>query len=176
MPAMKCFLKSSEEPIIVTLPARKIICFSIMSSLCHRGTPWRGCVHTAYTDFLLSCLVNYSSLSCPYHTDTRLLSTRLQSSSPWFLTEVSTISNWQKKKREKKLFLKEAQEHKKHTNRIRTRIDRFSVCNTGDVRCVVLYGTSTFHPHFADLNRHFACCSSCCHSNISIYPARQLYK
>lgn len=32
----------------------------------------------------LSCLVNYSSLSCPYHTDTRLLSTRLQSSSPDF--------------------------------------------------------------------------------------------
>lgn len=84
MPAMKCFLKWSEEPIIVTLPVRRIIFLSIMSFLCHTGTPRRGCVHTAYTDFLLSCLVNYSSISCPYHTDTRLLSPRLQSSSPDF--------------------------------------------------------------------------------------------
>lgn len=69
----------SKEPIIVTL-----MCFSIISVLCHRGTPCRGCVQTAYTDLLLSCLVNYSSLSCPYHTDTRLLSKRLQSLCPDF--------------------------------------------------------------------------------------------
>lgn len=84
MPAIKHFVKSGEEPTIVTVPVGKIICFIIMSVLCHRGTPRRGCVHTAYTDLLLSCLVNYSSFSCPYHTDTWLLSTRLQSSSPDF--------------------------------------------------------------------------------------------
>lgn len=48
MPAVKCFLKLSEEPIIASPPARKIICFSIMSFLCHRGTPGNGCEHSIH--------------------------------------------------------------------------------------------------------------------------------
>lgn len=83
MPATKCFLKLSEEPIIVTLPARKIISFSIVSFLWHRGTPGRGCAQGIHR-FPSFMPVNYSSLSCPYHTDTRLPSKRLQSSSPDF--------------------------------------------------------------------------------------------
>lgn len=168
MPTMKCFLKSSEEPIIVTLPVRKIICSSIMSFLCRRGTPWRGCVRGIHRlPSFMPCvlLISFLSISHRYPTvfnKATIIKPR------FFFTQVS---NWQKKK----LFLKEAQKHKKHTNNRTTRIDRFSFCNIGDVQCGVLYGTSTFHLHFADLNRHYAC-SSCCHSNIAIYPVRQLYK
>lgn len=48
MSAMKCFLKLSEEPIIASPPSRKIICFSIKSFLCHRGTPGRECENSIH--------------------------------------------------------------------------------------------------------------------------------
>lgn len=174
MSAMKCFLKWGEEPIIVIAPARDIICFSIMSFLCHRETLGRGCAHGIHRfPSFLPCelLIPFPSISQRYPTAFN----KAAIIKPWFFTQVSTISNWQKKK--KKLFLKEAQEHKKHTNSKRTRINRDSLFATlGMCDVGVLYAISTFHPHFADLNRHCACCSSCCHSNISIYPVRQLYK
>lgn len=49
-----------------------MICFSITSVLWHRGMPWRGCAHTQMNihTFLLSCVVNYSCLSCPYTNPT----------------------------------------------------------------------------------------------------------
>lgn len=136
MPAMKGFLKSSEEPVIVTLPARKIICFSIMSFLCHRGTPWRGAVCTEGMGFpsFMPCelLIPFLSISHKYPTAFN----KVAIIKSWFLTQVSTISNWWKKK---KLFLKEAQAHKKHTNSRRTRIDRVFLATLG--MCNVVYWT-----------------------------------
>lgn len=168
MPTMKCFLKLSEQPIIVALPARQIICFSIASFLCHRRTPGRGCARRVQTFMPCELLIPFLSIS----QIPDCFQQGCNHQALIFHSGLHTVSNWQKKK----LFLKEAQEHKKHTNS-RTRIDRDSLfCHIGDVQCGVLYGTSTFHPHFPDLNRHYACCSSCCHSNISIYSVRQLYK
>ena len=135
MPAMKCFLKLSEEPIIVTLPARKIISFSIMSFLWHGGTPGRGCaqgVHRFPSFMPCELLIPFLSISHRYPTAFN----KAAIIKPWFFTQVPTISNWQKKT----LFLKEAQEHKKHTNSRRTRIDRDSLFATLGM-CSVVYCT-----------------------------------
>lgn len=123
MSAMKYVLKLEwgSQPLSRRLTERLSVLASCRSFVTEKRLGVR--VHTAYTDFPLSCLVNYSTFSRPYHTDTRPLSTGLQSSSPDFPLGSPKISNWQKKK---KLFLREAQEQKKkrHRNSRRTRIDR----------------------------------------------------
>lgn len=158
MPAMKYFLKLSEVLMIVTLPARKIIYFSIMSVLCHRGTPRRRCAHTQMHTHrsLLSCLVNYSFLSCPYTYPTAFDKAAIIK--PLFSFN-SRLHNIKMMKGEEEAISEGATIALKSTE-IAEEQESIEIlfCNIGDVRCGVLYGTSTFHPHFADLNRHCACC------------------
>lgn len=184
---MEYFLKLNEEPIILTLPARKMTCFSIMSVLCHRETPWRLCVcvcadgiHRSPPFMPCELLMPFLSISHRYPTafdKAAIIKPRFF----FFFFFDSELHNLQIDKRRRSYFWEKHKSIKSPQIVRRTRIDRdffffFFFCHIGDVRCGVLYGTSTFHPHFADLNRHWACCSSCCHSNISIYPVRQLYK